>query len=71
MVVALKNVAQPVLAYLIGALALGLDGLTLLAVVITAALPTAQNVFTYAVRYEQGVMLDCAALVTREAPKAG
>ncbi len=56
-VVALKNVGQPLLAYLIGAFVLGLDGLTLLAVVITAALPTAQNVFTYAVRYEQAVIL--------------
>ena len=64
-VVALKNVAQPLLAYLVGAFVLDLDGLTLLAVVITAALPTAQNVFTYAVRYEQGVVLARdAALVT-------
>jgi malonate transporter and related proteins len=65
-VVALKNVVQPVFAYLIGAFVLGLDGLTLEAVVITAALPTAQNVFTYAVRYEQGVVLarDCALVTT-------
>jgi malonate transporter len=65
-VVALKNVVQPLLAFLIGAFVLGLDGLTLEAVVITAALPTAQNVFTYAVRYEQGVVLarECALVTT-------
>lgn len=64
-VVGLKNIGQPLLAYLIGAFGLGLDGLTLLAVVITAALPTAQNVFTYAVRFEQGVVIARdAALVT-------
>ncbi len=64
-VVALKNVVQPLLAYLIGAVLLDLHGLTLLAVVITAALPTAQNVFTYAVRYDQGVVLARdSALVT-------
>ncbi|MBA2559901.1 MAG: AEC family transporter [Propionibacteriales bacterium] len=64
-VVALKNITQPLLAYSLGAFALGLNGLTLLAVVITAALPTAQNVFTYAVRYEQAVVLARdSALVT-------
>ena len=49
-----------------GAFVLDLDGLTLLAVGDTAALPTAQNVFTYAVRYEQGVVFWArdAALVT-------
>ena len=65
-VVALKNLVQPLLAYLIGVSVLGLHGLTLEAVVITAALPTAQNVFTYAVRYEQGVVLarECALVTT-------
>jgi hypothetical protein len=65
-VVALKNVVQPLLAYLIGAFVLDLAGLTLLAVVITAALPTAQNVFAYAVRYDQAVLLarDCALVTT-------
>ena len=36
---------------------LGLSGHTLLAVVVCAALPTAQNVFGYAVRFGQGVTL--------------
>ncbi len=53
----LKLVVQPVLAYLIGAYALGLTGLDLLAVTVIAALPTAQNVFTFAVRYDRGVIL--------------
>jgi malonate transporter and related proteins len=53
----LKLVVQPVVAYLIGAYALGLTGLDLLAVTVIAALPTAQNVFTFAVRYDRGVLL--------------
>ena len=38
-------------------LLLGLSGHALLAVVVCAALPTAQNVFGYAVRFGQGVTL--------------
>ena len=53
---ALKLVVQPVTAYLIGA-AVGLDGRDLLAVTVIAALPTAQNVFTFALRYDRGVIL--------------
>jgi malonate transporter len=52
----LKNVVHPALALLAGVL-LGLDGHALLAVVVCAALPTAQNVFGYAVRFDQGVAL--------------
>jgi malonate transporter len=53
-----------VLALLLG-MALGLSGHALLAVVVCAALPTAQNVFTYAVRFEKGVNLARdAALIT-------
>ncbi|OLT13492.1 hypothetical protein BJF78_22105 [Pseudonocardia sp. CNS-139] len=55
-VLLLKNVVHPLLALLLG-LALGLSGHALLAVVVCAALPTAQNVFGYAVRFEQGVTL--------------
>jgi malonate transporter len=63
-VLLLKNVVHPVLAFLLG-LALGLSGPALLAVVVCAALPTAQNVFGYAVRFEQGVTLGRdAALAT-------
>ena len=55
--VLLKLVIQPIAAYLIGAYAVGLDGRDLLAVTVIAALPTAQNVFTLALRYERGVIL--------------
>lgn len=56
-IVALKLVVQPVVAYLIGRYAVQLDGIDLLAVTVIAALPTAQNVFTHAVRYNRGVIL--------------
>lgn len=46
--VALKAAAQPLAAYGIGRWAVGLDGVALLAVTVTSALPTAQNVFVYA-----------------------
>ena len=55
--VVLKLVVQPIAAYLIGAYAVGLVGRDLLAVTVIAALPTAQNVFTLAMRYDRGVIL--------------
>jgi predicted permease len=55
-IVALKNLLMPAAALGIG-LALGLRGEALFAVVVTAALPTAQNIFTYAVRYRREVNL--------------
>ena len=55
--VSIKLVVQPITAYLIGAYALGLVGRDLFAVTVIAALPTAQNVFTFAVRYDRGVIL--------------
>ena len=55
--VLLKLIVQPIAAYLIGAYAVGLVGHDLLAVTVIAALPTAQNVFTLAMRYERGVIL--------------
>ncbi|GMA20175.1 AEC family transporter [Arsenicicoccus piscis] len=54
--VALKLVVQPLVALGL-ALALGLRGTLLLAAVVTAALPTAQNVFTHANRYDKAVLL--------------
>jgi malonate transporter len=62
-VLLLKNIVHPVLALLLG-LVLGLGGHQLLAVVVCAALPTAQNVFGYAVRFEQGVTLGRDAALT-------
>ncbi len=55
--VVLKNLAQPVLAYVLGTWVAGLDGVPLVAVVVTAALPTAQNVFVYAAAHGRGTML--------------
>jgi predicted permease len=50
-VVALKMLGQPAVAYLIGHLVLGLRGPHLLAVVVCAALPNAQNTFLFARAY--------------------
>ncbi|RZT84086.1 hypothetical protein EV383_0920 [Pseudonocardia sediminis] len=62
--VALKNVVHPLLAWVVGALLLGVTGPALLAVVVCASLPTAQNVFGYAVRYDRGVVLARDAALT-------
>lgn len=53
----LKLVAHPVLAWLIGAYVFSLTGPDLFAVVIMGALPSAQNVFVTASRYEQGLVV--------------
>lgn len=55
--VAIKNVAHPLIAWAFAAGVLGLSGPALLAAVVLAALPTAQNVFGYALRYERAVTL--------------
>ncbi|WP_369135681.1 AEC family transporter [Modestobacter sp. I12A-02662] len=49
--VVLKTAVQPGLAYALGRWGAGLDGVALLAVTVTSALPTAQNVFVYATSY--------------------
>ena len=49
----LKMAVMPVVAWAV-AVGLGLDGQVLLGVVITAALPTAQNIFLHATRYRVG-----------------
>ncbi|WP_295702949.1 AEC family transporter [Lapillicoccus sp.] len=41
----------------IGYLLVGLRGPALFAAAVTAALPTAQNIFTYANRYNRGLLL--------------
>ncbi len=56
-IVALKLIVQPLAAGLIGHYLIGLNGLDLFAVTVIAALPTAQNVFTLAVRYQRGELL--------------
>ncbi|MFD7285550.1 AEC family transporter [Streptomyces sp. NPDC059863] len=47
----LKSVGQPLVAWALGALVFGLHGAALLDVVVTSALPAAQNLYTYASRY--------------------
>jgi predicted permease len=51
LLVALKIVAQPLLAYVIGRWLVGLSGHALFAVVLCAGLPTAQNAFIFASEY--------------------
>ncbi|SCL34660.1 hypothetical protein GA0074692_3892 [Micromonospora pallida] len=53
----LKAVGQPLVAYLVARYLLDLSPSVVLACTVTAALPTAQNVFVYAVRYDRGVTL--------------
>lgn len=55
--VVLKTLAQPLLAYALGRWVAHLDGVPLLAVTLTSALPTAQNVFVYATSYDRGTRL--------------
>ncbi len=49
--VGLKTWCQPLLAYSLGRWVAGLEGTALLAVAVTSALPTAQNVFVYVATY--------------------
>jgi hypothetical protein len=57
LVVGLKMVVQPAVAYLVGRFALDLDTPALLAVTVLSALPTAQNVFVIASRYDRAPLL--------------
>ncbi|MHB1171034.1 MAG: AEC family transporter [Lacisediminihabitans sp.] len=62
---AIKLVVMPVIAWLLGRFVFGLEGQHLFAVVVLAALPTAQNVFNYAQRYERGeIIARDAVLIT-------
>ncbi len=56
-IVAIKLILQPVVAYLMAQQVLHLDPHEVFAVTVIAALPTAQNVFTLAVRYRTGEIL--------------
>jgi malonate transporter and related proteins len=55
--VGLKLVFQPLVAISVGYAAVGLRGTALFAAAVTAALPTAQNVFTYANTYRRATYL--------------
>ncbi|MGN7247931.1 AEC family transporter [Janibacter anophelis] len=50
----LKLLVQPFVAWVVAHWLLGVDGTALLAVVVTAALPTAQNIFVHATRFGRG-----------------
>ncbi|WP_461167351.1 AEC family transporter [Tsukamurella serpentis] len=53
----LKMVAMPVLAWAMARFVFGQSGHALFAQTVTAALPTAQNVLVYGLRYNRGVIL--------------
>jgi len=55
--ISLKLAVQPVVAYAVAHLALGLSGHALLAVVVCSSLPTAQNIFVHATRYDRSPTL--------------
>lgn len=61
-ITALKVAVMPLVAYTVGRFALGMQGAPLLAVTVLAALPTAQNIFVHATRYERGVTLSRDAI---------
>lgn len=52
-----KMALQPLLGYLMARFVFGLDRHDLFAIVVVSALPTAQNVFVFASRYQRGVVL--------------
>ncbi|TDX74504.1 hypothetical protein EDF35_3997 [Rathayibacter sp. PhB151] len=62
----LKTLVMPATAYLLGRFAFALDAEHLFAVTVTAALPTAQNIFNFASRYNRGVAVarDTALVTT-------
>ncbi|MEY9852383.1 malonate transporter [Leifsonia sp. EB41] len=53
--VLLKSVGMPLVAFAVARFAFGLEGHALFAAVALAALPTAQNVYNFAARYERGM----------------
>ena len=61
--VALKTVLQPVAAYVVARWVLGLEGAALIAPTLLAALPTAQNVYVYAVHYRASRTLARSAVL--------
>jgi malonate transporter and related proteins len=53
----LKLILMPVVAWALGRFAFGMTGHELFAIVVLAGLPSAQNVFNYAQRYERGEII--------------
>lgn len=66
LIVVLKLLVQPAAAYVVGRFVFGMDSVPLMAATLCAALPTAQNVFVYSLRYRTAVSLarDAVALTT-------
>lgn len=60
----LKLAVLPAVAYLVGRFVFGLQDVPLLAATLCAALPTAQNVFVYALRYRVGTALAREAVLS-------
>ena len=54
-VAALKNIVMPIIAFLLAYFVMGFRGSELYACVVLAALPTGQNVYNYAARYNVGL----------------
>ncbi|MFF6915940.1 AEC family transporter [Streptomyces sp. NPDC012466] len=61
--VTLKSVVQPLAAWALAAGVFGIHGASLLDVVVTSALPAAQNLFTYASSYRVGEVLAREAIL--------
>ena len=61
-----KLVIQPVLAWVIGGPLLGYSDIALFAIVVTSALPTAQNVYIYSMQYRrsEALMRDAVFITT-------
>lgn len=66
LIFALKSVFMPLVAWLVGSFVLGLESHSLLAVVVLAALPSAQHVYLWALRYDLHVVVirDAVAVTT-------
>jgi malonate transporter len=54
---AIKLLLQPLVAWFVAAELVGVEGHALLAIVVTSALPTAQNIFVHATRYGRATVL--------------
>ncbi|WP_209371796.1 AEC family transporter [Brevibacterium renqingii] len=61
-----KLIGQPFIAWVIGGPMLGYGGIDLFAIVVTSALPTAQNVYIYSMQYRQSeaLMRDAVFITT-------
>lgn len=53
----IKVAVMPLVAYVFGRFVFGLEGFALFAVVTVSALPTAQNIYNFSVRYGRGIVV--------------